>query len=51
MIIHDPDRLGYTRMDENPEQKDTEQKKRKYFMSCYFFFLNNTTLHIVLDAI
>lgn len=34
MITHDPDRVGYTRMDEKQEQKDT-QKKRKCIKSCY----------------
>lgn len=40
MITHDPDRVGYTRMDEKREQKDTQQKKRKHSKSCSFFFLN-----------
>jgi len=51
MITHDPERVGYTRMDEKREQKDTEQKKRKCFKSCYFFLKINTTLNIVLDTI
>lgn len=58
MITHDPDRVGYTRMDEKQEQKDTWHKKWKCFKSCYLKKKtkqknNNqkTTLNVVLDTI